>query len=129
MSSPKSVSALRRLGEDLREARLRRRISIEDLALRAGTSRSTVTRLENGDAGVGIGTLCDILVVFGLIDRIGELVDVRKDDIGLALDSERLPQRGRSSRTRRAGTGRSGTGQSQSNGQEGNDTDPDGVAF
>lgn len=124
MSSPKSASALRRLGEDLREARLRRRISIEDLALRAGTSRSTVTRLENGDAGVGIGTLCDILVVFGLIDRIGELVDVRKDDIGLALDSERLPQRGRSSGTRRAGTG-----QSQSDTKSGDDTDPDGVAF
>lgn len=129
MSSPKSASALRRLGEDLREARLRRRISIEDLALRAGTSRSTVSRLEQGDAGVGIGTLCDILVVFGLIDRIGELIDVRKDEIGLALDSERLPQRGRSSGTRRAATGRSGKGQSQSSGRKGDDTDPDGVAF
>ncbi|AXK41315.1 helix-turn-helix transcriptional regulator [Erythrobacter aureus] len=129
MASPKTASALRRLGEDLREARLRRRISIEDLALRAGTSRSTVARLEQGDTGVGIGTLCDILVVFGLVDRLGELADVRKDDIGLALDSERLPQRGRSSGTRRAGTGRSAGKQSQSDGHEGDDTDPDGVAF
>ncbi|MEO1969486.1 MAG: helix-turn-helix transcriptional regulator [Sphingomonadaceae bacterium] len=111
MSSPKSTTALRRLGEGLREARLRRRISIEDLALRAGTSRSTVTRLEKGDAGVGIGTLCDILVVFGLIDRMGDLIDVRKDDIGLALDNERLPRRGRSSGMRRAG-GPPGAGQS-----------------
>ncbi len=139
MGSPKSLSALRRLGEDLREARLRRRISIEDLALRAGTSRSTVTRLEQGDAGVGIGTLCDILVVFGLIDRLGELLDARKDDIGLALESERLPQRGRSSGTRPAGTGRpgskqgskQGSGQSQSadTASDDTDTDTDGVAF
>ncbi|MBO6767302.1 MAG: helix-turn-helix transcriptional regulator [Erythrobacter sp.] len=129
MGSPKSRSALRRLGEDLRDARLRRRISIEDLATRAGTSRSTITRLERGDAGVGIGTLCDTLVVFGLIDRLAELLDVRKDDIGLALESERLPRRGRSTGTRSAGTGRSGSGQSQSDTTSGDDTDTNGVAF
>lgn len=129
MGSPKSRSALRELGEGLREARLRRRISIEDLATRAGTSRSTVTRLEQGEPGVGIGTLSDILVVFGLIDRLAELLDVRKDDIGLALESERLPRRGRSTSTRPVGTSRSGSGQSQSNDTSGDDTDTDGVAF
>ncbi|WP_324828866.1 helix-turn-helix domain-containing protein [Qipengyuania zhejiangensis] len=125
MSSPKSRSALKQLGNDLRSARLRRGISVADLAVRAGTSASTVTRLEKGDAGVGIGTLSDVLVVFGLIDRLTDLIDARKDELGMALDAERLPRRGRSS----AGTRRAGSRQSQSLGNEGDDTDQDGVAF
>lgn len=125
MSSPKSRSALKQLANDLRNARLRRGISVADLAVRAGTSASTITRLEKGDSGVGIGTLCDVLVVFGLIDRLADLIDARKDDLGMALDAERLPRRGRSS----IGTRRAGSRQSQSLGNEGDDTDQDGVAF
>ena len=125
MSSPKSRSALKQLGNDLRSARLRRGISVADLAVRAGTSASTVTRLEKGDSGVGIGTLSDVLVVFGLIERLADLIDARKDELGMALDAERLPRRGRSS----AGTRRTGSRQSQSLGNEGDDTDQDGVAF
>lgn len=97
MSSPKSGIALRRLGHDLRSARLRRAISVADLAERAGISPSTIARLEKGDPGVGIGTLSDILVVFGLAGQLGELIDIRKDELGLALDTARLPRRGRSS--------------------------------
>lgn len=125
MSSPKSRSALKQLGNDLRSARLRRGISVADLAVRSGTSASTITRLEKGDSGVGIGTLSDVLVVFGLIERLADLIDARKDELGMALDAERLPRRGRSS----AGTRRTGSRQSQSLGDEGDDTDQDGVAF
>jgi transcriptional regulator with XRE-family HTH domain len=125
MSSPKSKGALKQLGNDLRSARLRRGISVADLAVRAGTSASTITRLEKGDSGVGIGTLSDVLVVFGLIDRLADLIDARKDELGMALDAERLPRRGRSS----AATGRTGSRQSQSLGKEGDNTDQDGVAF
>jgi transcriptional regulator with XRE-family HTH domain len=75
---------------------LRRRIAVADLAVRAGTSPSTVARLEKGDPGVGIGTLADILVVLGLVDRLADLIDIRKDDLGLALTTERQPRRGRS---------------------------------
>ena len=52
-------------------------------------------RLEKGDPGVGIGTLADILVALGLIERLADLVDIRKDDLGLALASEQLPRRGK----------------------------------
>jgi len=96
MGSPKSKSALERLGHDVRGARLRRGIAVADLAVRAGTSPSTVARLEKGDPGVGIGTLADILVVLGLVDRLADLIDIRKDDLGLALTAERWPRRGRS---------------------------------
>ncbi|HWT62335.1 MAG TPA: helix-turn-helix transcriptional regulator [Ochrobactrum sp.] len=65
MSSPKTRSALERLGRDLHGARLRRGIAVADLAARAGTSASTIARLEKGDAGIAIGTLANVLVVVG----------------------------------------------------------------
>ena len=87
--------ALNRLGNDVRGARLRRGIAVADLAARAGTSPSTIARLEKGDPGVGIGALASVLVVLGLVGRLADLIDIRKDDLGLALASEQLPQRGR----------------------------------
>jgi transcriptional regulator with XRE-family HTH domain len=96
MSSAKTRSVLTRLGKDLRAARLRRGMAIADLAVRAGTSTSTIIRLEKGEAGVGIGTLANVLVVFGLNERLADLLYLRHDELGLALSNERLPQRGRS---------------------------------
>lgn len=126
MSSPKSGAALERLGHDLRSARLSRRVAVADLAARAGTSPSTIARLERGDPGVAVGTLADVLVSLGLIEKLADLVDIRKDDLGLALTSERLPQRGRSY----ASTLRRQEKQEDKAGKdEPNDVDPNGVAF
>jgi transcriptional regulator with XRE-family HTH domain len=125
MGSPKSKTALERLGRDIRGARLRRGIAAADLAVRAGTSPSSVARLEKGDAGVAIGTLADVLVVLGLVERLADLIDIRKDDLGLALADERLPRRGQSFATklrRQRGSAESA--------QDGADiVDPDGAAF
>lgn len=96
MASPKSNAALTQLGKDLRAARLRRGMARSDLAVRAGTSLSTVVRLESGEPGVGIGAVADILVALGLIERLGDLLDVSHDQLGLALANENLPKRGRS---------------------------------
>ena len=126
MGSPKSKSALIRLGKDIRTARLRRNVARTDLAVRAGTSPSTVSRLEKGDPGVGIGTLADVLVALGLIDRLADLIDVRHDDLGLALASEQMPQRGRSfsaTLRRQIAKRRSSTE------DKANTVDPDGIAF
>ncbi len=124
MSSPKSKSALERLGQDVRGARLRRGIAVADLAVRAGTSPSTIARLEKGDPGVAIGTLADILVVLGLVDRLADLIDIRKDDLGLALTAERLPRRGRSFAT----TLRRQQAKEEA-AEQADVVDPDGVAF
>jgi transcriptional regulator with XRE-family HTH domain len=124
MSSPKSNTALERLGHDLRSARLSRRVAVADLAARAGTSPSTIARLERGDPGVAVGTLADVLVSLGLVEKLADLVDIRKDDLGLALTSERLPQRGRSY----AATLRKQERQDDRK-DEPDDVDPNGVAF
>jgi transcriptional regulator with XRE-family HTH domain len=100
LGTPKAKPALERLGQDLRNARLRRGITVADLAVRAGTSLSSIARLERGDPGVAIGTLADVLVVLGLLEELAGLVDIRKDDLGLALTVKHGPQRGRSFVTR-----------------------------
>jgi transcriptional regulator with XRE-family HTH domain len=126
MGSPKAKTALERLGHDLRAARLSRRVAVADLAARAGTSPRTVARLEKGDPGVAVGTLADVLVALGLIERLADLVDIRKDDLGLALTSERIPKRGRTF----AATLRKQERRDDKPHRDGPDTvDPDGVAF
>lgn len=123
MGSPKSKLALERLGQDIRGARLRRGIAIADLAVRSGTSPSSIARLEKGDSGVGIGTLADVLVALGLIERLTDLVDIRKDDLGLALATQQLPKRGKTF----ASSMRKQKSQIDGNGNTG--SDPEGVGF
>lgn len=104
---------------------MRRGIAVADLAVRAGTSPSTVARLEKGDSGVGIGTLADILVVLGLVDRLADLIDIRKDDLGLALTAQRQPRRGRSYAT----TLRRQKAKGEMAQDDPDVVDPDGAAF
>jgi transcriptional regulator with XRE-family HTH domain len=85
--------ALRRLGQDLRDARRRRRIPVAVMAERASISRTTLGKVEKGDPGVSLGTYGTVLFVLGLSERLGELADPGKDALGLALEEERLPQR------------------------------------
>lgn len=89
--------ALRKLGQDIRDVRRRRRITTSLLAERASISRTTLANLERGYPGVSIRTLATVLFVLGMIDRISDLADALKDTVGLTLDEERLPQRVRHS--------------------------------
>ena len=84
---------LRKLGSDIRDARLRRRIRASTLAERALISRTTLHKIERGDAGVSMGMYATVLFVLGMHDGISELADRGRDEIGLDLLEERLPQR------------------------------------
>jgi transcriptional regulator with XRE-family HTH domain len=90
---PPLARAISKLGRDLSAARRRRRISMQLLAERAFVSRGTIVRLERGDPGVSLGILASVLFVLGLSHRIGELAAPATDEVGLALDEERLPKR------------------------------------
>src|ERR1700734_1740252 len=90
--------ALEKLGADLRDARRRRRIPTELMAERAGISRTTLNKIEQGDPGVSMGAYMSVLFVLGLTGRIEELADVRHDTTGLVLAEERLPKRIRTPR-------------------------------
>jgi transcriptional regulator with XRE-family HTH domain len=84
---------LRKLGVDLSAARRRRRLTMALVCERAFLSRGTLMRIERGDPGVSLGAYATTLFVLGLSDRIADLADARSDDLGLALEDEKLPKR------------------------------------
>jgi transcriptional regulator with XRE-family HTH domain len=86
---------LKKLGLDLRAARIRRGLPAMVVAQRALTTRPTLSRIEQGDAGVGIGIYAAVMQVLGFLDALSELADPRHDEIGLALAAESLPKRAR----------------------------------
>ena len=85
--------ALKRLGEDLRDARKRRRIPMWLAAERASISRATLSKIEKGDEGVSLGAYARILFILGMIHRLAELIDPKFDELGLGLEAESLPKR------------------------------------
>ncbi|MFI5461533.1 MAG: hypothetical protein ACHRXM_39610, partial [Isosphaerales bacterium] len=93
--------ALHKLGGDIRDARRRRRIPMALLAERARLSRTTLTKVEKGDSGASVGAYATVLFVLGMTDRLADLADPRHDNVGLALEEERLPQRIRIPRARK----------------------------
>ncbi len=86
-------SGLRKLGSDIRDARLRRRIPSAVMSERANISRTTLVKVEKGDPGVGIGTYATVLFALGMLDRLRDLASAKTDEVGLALEEERLPKR------------------------------------
>ena len=92
--------ALKKLGRDIRDARLRRRIPVAVAAERASISRMTLSKVEKGEPGVAMGIYATVLFVLGLTERLGDLADVKHDAAGLQMEEERLPQRIRSPRGR-----------------------------
>lgn len=93
--------ALKRLGQNLRDARKRRRIPMKLAAERAAISRATLSKIEKGDEGVSLGAYAKILFVLGMIQRLVDLADAKFDELGLGLEAESLPKRIRISRKER----------------------------
>lgn len=85
--------ALRKLGQDIRNARLRRRISTAVMAERASISRATLNKIEKGNLGVALGHYATVLFVLGMVERLAETADIRNDRLGSDLAEEFLPQR------------------------------------
>lgn len=92
--------ALRKLGGDIRDARLRRRVPVAVAAERASIGRSTLNRVEKGDPSVALGSYATVLFILGLVDRMADVADARHDATGLRLDEERLPKRIRTPKSR-----------------------------
>ena len=96
--------ALTKLGDDIKSARLRRRISMTLMAERAFISRSTLQKVEQGNPGVSLGIYATVLFILGMSDRLASLVDAATDSVGLQLEEERLPKRVRRRKRDTSGT-------------------------
>ena len=76
--SPKTVQILEQMGEQIKLARLRRRLSAELVAERAGISRATLWNVEKGRPSVAIGIYAAVLHALNNMDK--DLLLVAKDD-------------------------------------------------
>jgi len=85
--------ALKKLGEDLKNARKRRRITTKLIAERASISRTTLIKIEKGDAGVSIGAYAKVVFILGLISHLADIADITFDKLGQTLETEHLPKR------------------------------------
>lgn len=81
---------LKILGENIKFARLRRNITTEMMAERAGMSRVTLRKIENGNSAVTIGAYASVLFCLGM-DK--ELLKIAVDDpLGRKLQDAELTQ-------------------------------------
>lgn len=81
------------IGHSIGDWRRMQGITSNELADMAGVSRSTLSRLENGDPSVSLATLLNICNVFALTDRVIDALDPYETDYGRARSSQELPQR------------------------------------
>ena len=97
---PQEQALLAQLGERLKLARLRRKLSNTVVAQRAGISRTSLYKVEAGDAGATLGTYVRVLAVLGLEGDIAALA--ADDRIGRKLQDLALATPASAPRRRRA---------------------------
>lgn len=77
--------ALSRLGHGLRTARVRRNLSIQEVADKIGTGPRAVRDAERGKASTGIGVYVALLWAYDLLSPLGEVANPTQDEQGLTL--------------------------------------------
>jgi transcriptional regulator with XRE-family HTH domain len=96
---PYSVGqALKKLGQNLRLARIRRKQTIQEVAEKIGTGSRSVRDAESGKASTSIAVYTALLWLYDLLQSFEELADPLKDEEGLAFASAKENQRARKSR-------------------------------
>jgi transcriptional regulator with XRE-family HTH domain len=87
------------LGRRLKDARLRRRFSMEVVCARADISRPTLAKIEKGDPSVAFGHYLQVLRVLGLLADLAQIA--QEDVLGRRLQDEALPRRQRAPRKKK----------------------------
>ena len=90
----RSISrAIARIGDDVRTARIRRRLSQRDLAMNMGVSIGTVQRIEAGDPGVSLGNIAMAFLALNCLPKLEQVLAPSGDEIGATMDRVLMPQR------------------------------------
>ena len=90
---PRGRENLMQLGENIKLARLRRKLTVEMVSERAGISRTTVWKIEKGDPSVAIGFYVKVLNALQLISDIAKVA--LEDEQGRLLQDAGLIRRKR----------------------------------
>ena len=91
-SPPHAVaSVLATLGRDIRTARLRRKLTHEQLAERIGISRYVMADIEKGKPTTAVAAYLGALWALGLLEDVERLADPDRDLEGKTLEAARSP--------------------------------------
>lgn len=96
---PQTQQILETMGEQIKLARLRRKLSGELVAERAGISRATLWAVEKGTPSVAIGTYASVLHALNNMDKDFLLI-AKDDELGRKLQDLDLPIRKRAPKKR-----------------------------
>ena len=91
--TPKTNRILLTVGEQIKLARLRRKLSAELVSERAGISRATLWAVENGSSTVSFGSYVSVLCALGLEKDV--LLLAKDDELGRTLQDMNLLQKKR----------------------------------
>jgi transcriptional regulator with XRE-family HTH domain len=86
------LNGQRRIGEQLATWRRLRRLTAAQVADRAGLSRQTVMRLENGE-GASMESMLRVARALGVLDSLVAALDPYATDVGRLRSEEALPER------------------------------------
>jgi transcriptional regulator with XRE-family HTH domain len=89
--------ALSRLGSGLRTARVRRNLTIQEVAGKIGTGPRAVRDAERGKASTGIAVYVALLWAYDLLSPLSEIANPTHDEHGLTLATARENIRARKS--------------------------------
>lgn len=78
--------AIKRLGANLRTARLRRNLTIEAVAEKIGTGPRAVSDAEKGKPSTGVVVYTALLWAYDLLGPMADLADPARDEEGLAFE-------------------------------------------
>jgi transcriptional regulator with XRE-family HTH domain len=85
--------ALKKLGTDIKNARILRRITVAMMAERANVTAVTVAKVEKGDPSVSFGTYAVVIFILGMINKLHDLLDLSEDTVGRLLVEEQISKR------------------------------------
>lgn len=88
-------TSLKKLGSNLKTARLRRNLTTGDAAEKIGTSRFVVADAEKGKPSTSAATYAALLWAYGLIDQLTDIADPARDAEGTTLSLKRERSRRR----------------------------------
>jgi predicted transcriptional regulator len=87
------VEACRDLGERLKVARQRRKLTQVQLARRAGLTAFTIARIEKGFVSTELASIVRVLWAMGLEGTLLGVADMAHDEVGQAMGRAQLPRR------------------------------------
>ena len=95
---PKEKRILESLGENIKLARLRRKLTTEQVSERANIGRTTLWHVEKGSGHIGIGIYLQVLSILGLADDLKTIAE--DDTMGRKLQDASLITKKRGPKTK-----------------------------